>query len=101
MLRCGRSRRPSWTTTSFWRSDAMATPEAVAEKRELAGINADSKEKFVFYDSESGYAYQAAKGLSRGVAGPTPEYNGESPSTGGLALKPLEHFYSRPSWSGR
>ena len=42
----------------------MATPEVVAEKRELAGINADYKEKFGFHDSESGYAYKAPKGLS-------------------------------------
>ena len=42
----------------------MATPEVVAEKRELAGLNADYKEKFGFHDSESGYAYKAPKGLS-------------------------------------
>ena len=43
----------------------MATPEVVAEKRELAGINADYKEKFGFHDPETGYAYKAPKGLSR------------------------------------
>jgi Fe-S cluster assembly protein SufB len=32
----------------------MATPEVVAEKRSLAGINSDYKEKFGFHDSESG-----------------------------------------------
>ena len=42
----------------------MATPEVVAEKRELAGINADYKEKFGFHDPETGYAYKAPKGLS-------------------------------------
>ena len=45
----------------------MATPEVLAEKRELAGINADYKEKFGFHDSESGYAYKAPKGLTREV----------------------------------
>ena len=35
----------------------MATsPEVLAEKRELAGINSDYKEKFGFNDPESGYA---------------------------------------------
>ena len=52
----------------------MATPEAVAEKRELAGINADYKEKFGFHDSESGYAYKAPKGL-------TARSSNRSPST--------------------
>ncbi len=42
----------------------MATPEVVAEKRALAGINSDYKEKFGFHDPESGYAYKAPKGLS-------------------------------------
>ena len=45
----------------------MATPEVVAEKRELAGINSDYKEKFGFNDPESGYAYKAPKGLSREI----------------------------------
>ena len=54
----------SRTTPSPWRSTDMATPEVLAEKRELAGINADYKEKFGFHDSESGYAYKAPKGLS-------------------------------------
>ena len=41
-----------------------AAPERPAEERELAGINADYKEKFGFHDSETGYAYKAPKGLS-------------------------------------
>ena len=54
----------------------MATPDTTvtktsserpAEERELAGINADYKEKFGFHDPESGYAYKSPKGLSRGV----------------------------------
>jgi Fe-S cluster assembly protein SufB len=55
----------------------MATPEAVAEKRELAGINADYKEKFGFHDPESGYAYKAPKGLSREVVESISEYKDE------------------------
>jgi Fe-S cluster assembly protein SufB len=49
----------------------MATPETAAprpaEERDLAGINADYKEKFGFHDSETGYAYKAPKGLSREI----------------------------------
>ena len=55
----------------------MATPDTTipntssverpAEERELAGINADYKEKFGFHDSESGYAYKSPKGLSEQV----------------------------------
>jgi hypothetical protein len=44
-----------------------AAPERPAEERELAGINADYKEKFGFHDSETGYAYKSPKGLSREV----------------------------------
>ena len=40
----------------------MATPEAVAEKRELAGINADYKEKFGFHDSGVRLRLQGAEG---------------------------------------
>src|SRR4029077_4425957 len=55
----------------------MATPEAVAEKKELAGINADYKEKFGFHDPEGGYAYKAPKGLSREVVESISEYKEE------------------------
>ncbi len=45
----------------------MATPEVVAEKRELAGINADYKEKFGFHDSGDRLRLQSAEGaLTRG-----------------------------------
>ena len=40
----------------------MATPEVVAEKRELAGINADYKEKFGFHDPETRLRLQGAEG---------------------------------------
>jgi Fe-S cluster assembly protein SufB len=80
----------------------MATPEAVAEKRELAGINADYKEKFGFHDPESGYAYKAPKGLSREVVESISEYKDEPQWMRDFRLKALEHFESRPtpSWGG-
>ncbi len=80
----------------------MATPEVAAEKRELAGINADYKEKFGFHDSETGYAYKAPKGLSREVVESISEYKDEPQWMRDFRLKALEHFYSRPipSWGG-
>jgi Fe-S cluster assembly protein SufB len=80
----------------------MATPEAVAEKRELAGINADYKEKFGFHDSETGYAYKAPKGLSREVVESISEYKDEPQWMRDFRLKALEHFYARPTptWGG-
>jgi Fe-S cluster assembly protein SufB len=80
----------------------MATPEAVAEKRELGGINADYREKFGFHDPESGYAYKAPKGLSREVVESISEYKDEPQWMRDFRLKSLEHFYSRPTptWGG-
>jgi Fe-S cluster assembly protein SufB len=80
----------------------MATPEAVAEKRELAGINADYKEKFGFHDPETGYAYKAPKGLSREVVESISEYKDEPAWMRDFRLKSLEHFESRPTpnWGG-
>jgi Fe-S cluster assembly protein SufB len=80
----------------------MATPEAVAEKRELAGINADYKEKFGFSDPETGYAYKAPKGLSREVVESISDYKDEPQWMRDFRLKSLEHFESRPtpSWGG-
>jgi Fe-S cluster assembly protein SufB len=80
----------------------MATPEVLAEKRELAGINADYKEKFGFHDSESGYAYKAPKGLSREIVESISEYKDEPQWMREFRLKALEHFYSRPTpkWGG-
>ncbi len=80
----------------------MATPEAVAEKKELAGINADYKEKFGFHDPESGYAYKAPKGLSREVVESISEYKDEPQWMRDFRLKALEHFESRPTpnWGG-
>ena len=80
----------------------MATPEAVAEKRELAGINADYKEKFGFHDSETGYAYKAPKGLSREVVESISEYKDEPQWMRDFRLKALQHFEDRPTptWGG-
>jgi Fe-S cluster assembly protein SufB len=80
----------------------MATPEAVAEKRELAGINADYKEKFGFHDPEGGYAYKAPKGLSREVVESISEYKDEPQWMREFRLKALEHFEARPTptWGG-
>ncbi len=80
----------------------MATPEAVAEKKELAGINADYKEKFGFSDPETGYAYKAPKGLSREVVESISEYKDEPQWMRDFRLKALEHFESRPTpnWGG-
>ncbi len=71
----------------------MATPEAVAEKRELAGINSDYKEKFGFNDSELGYAYKAPKGLSREIVETISDYKNEPQWMREFRLKALEHFY--------
>jgi Fe-S cluster assembly protein SufB len=80
----------------------MATPEAVAEKRELAGINANYEEKFGFHDSESGYAYKAPKGLSKEIVESISDYKNEPAWMREFRLKALEHFYSRPTpkWGG-
>jgi Fe-S cluster assembly protein SufB len=80
----------------------MATPEVVAEKRELAGINADYKEKFGFHDPEGGYAYKAPKGLSREIVESISEYKDEPRWMRDFRLKALEHFENRPTpqWGG-
>jgi Fe-S cluster assembly protein SufB len=85
----------------------MATPETAArerpaEERELAGINADYKEKFGFHDPESGYVYKAPKGLSREVVESISEYKDEPEWMREFRLKALEHFLQRPTpqWGG-
>jgi Fe-S cluster assembly protein SufB len=80
----------------------MATPEVLAEKRELAGINADYKEKFGFHDSESGYAYKAPKGLTREVVETISDFKEEPTWMRDFRLKALEHFEQRPTpkWGG-
>jgi Fe-S cluster assembly protein SufB len=80
----------------------MATPEVIAEQRELAGINADYKEKFGFHDPETGYAYKAPKGLSREVVESISEYKQEPQWMRDFRLKALQHFLDRPTpaWGG-
>jgi Fe-S cluster assembly protein SufB len=80
----------------------MATPEVLAEKRDLAGINADYKEKFGFNDSEAGYAYKAPKGLTREIVETISDFKEEPQWMRDFRLKALEHFESRPTpkWGG-
>jgi Fe-S cluster assembly protein SufB len=80
----------------------MATPEVLAEKRELSGINADYKEKFGFNDPETGYAYKAPKGLTREVVETISDYKQEPQWMRDFRLKALEHFEQRPTpqWGG-
>ncbi|HEX6229876.1 MAG TPA: Fe-S cluster assembly protein SufB [Solirubrobacterales bacterium] len=80
----------------------MATPEVLKEKKELAGINADYKEKFGFHDPETGYAYKAPKGLSREVVESISEYKDEPQWMRDFRLKALDHFEKRPTptWGG-
>jgi Fe-S cluster assembly protein SufB len=80
----------------------MATPEVLAEKKELAGINADYKEKFGFHDPETGYAYKAPKGLTREVVESISEYKDEPQWMRDFRLKALDHFEKRPTptWGG-
>ena len=80
----------------------MATPEVIAEQQEVAGINADYKEKFGFHDPETGYAYKAPKGLSREVVESISDYKDEPQWMRDFRLKALEHFEQRPTpnWGG-
>jgi Fe-S cluster assembly protein SufB len=81
----------------------MATsPEVIAEKESLAGINSDYKEKFGFNDPESGYAYKAPKGLSREIVETISDFKDEPQWMRDFRLKALEHFEGRPTpkWGG-
>ena len=80
----------------------MATPEVIAEQQEVAGINADYKEKFGFHDPETGYAYKAPKGLSREVVESISDYKDEPQWMRDFRLKAFEHFEQRPTpqWGG-
>ncbi len=74
----------------------MATPEVLEEQRELAGINADYKEKFGFSDPETGYAYKAPKGLSRGIVESISDYKDEPAWMREFRLSAYENFVNRP-----
>ncbi len=81
----------------------MATsPEVIAEKESLAGINSDYKEKFGFNDPETGYAYKAPKGLTREVVETISDFKDEPQWMRDFRLKALDHFESRPTpkWGG-
>src|SRR6478752_5725744 len=74
----------------------MATPEVIAEQQALVGINADYKEKFGFHDAETGYAFKAPKGLTRGLVEQISEFKNEPQWMREFRLKALEHFLERP-----
>src|SRR5690242_8199852 len=74
----------------------MATPEVLAEQQALVGINADYKEKFGFHDPETGYAFKAPKGLSKGLVEQISEFKNEPAWMRDFRIKALEHFLSRP-----
>jgi Fe-S cluster assembly protein SufB len=81
----------------------MATsPEVIAEKESLAGINSDYKEKFGFNDPEAGYAYKAPKGLSREIVETISDFKEEPQWMRDFRLKALENFENRPTpkWGG-
>src|SRR6201991_4855616 len=81
----------------------MATsPEVIAEKESLAGINSDYKEKFGFNDPEAGYAYKAPEGLSREIVETISDFKEEPQWMRDFRLKALEHFEQRPTpkWGG-
>ena len=81
----------------------MATsPEVIAEKESLAGINSDYKEKFGFNDPETGYAYKAPKGLSREIVETISDFKKEPQWMRDFRLKALENFENRPTpqWGG-
>ena len=81
----------------------MATsPEVIAEKQSLAGINSDYKEKFGFNDPEAGYAYKAPKGLNREIVETISDFKEEPQWMRDFRLKALENFENRPTpkWGG-
>src|ERR671929_173232 len=73
----------------------MATPEVIAEQQALAGINADYKEKYGFFDPEN-YLFKAPKGLTRRLVEEISEYKNEPQWMREFRLKALEHFLARP-----
>jgi Fe-S cluster assembly protein SufB len=80
----------------------MATPEAIAEKKKVEGINSDYEEKFGFHDPETDYAYKAPKGLNREIVEEISGYKDEPQWMRDFRLKALEMFESRPTpqWGG-
>src|SRR5687767_1223109 len=68
----------------------------------LKDIGSDYAEKFGFHDPETGYAYKAPKGLTRGLVESISEYKSEPAWMRDFRLKALEHFEARPTptWGG-
>src|ERR671934_1586779 len=73
----------------------MATSEVIAEQQALAGINADYKEKYGFFDPEN-YLYKAPKGLNREIVEKISEFKSEPQWMRDFRLKALDHFLARP-----
>src|ERR671934_230687 len=73
----------------------MATSEVIAEQQALAGINADYKEKYGFFDPEN-YLYKAPKGLNQRIVEEISEYKSEPQWMRDFRLKALDHFLARP-----
>src|ERR671938_45558 len=73
----------------------MATPEVIAEQQALAGINADYKEKYGFFDPEN-YLYKAPKGLNRRIVEEISQYKNEPQWMREFRLKALDYFLARP-----
>src|SRR5829696_254619 len=74
----------------------MATPEVIAEQQALVGINSEYKEKFGFHDEETGYAFKAPKGLTKGLVEQISEFKNEPEWMLQFRLKALEHFLAKP-----
>src|ERR671934_626863 len=73
----------------------MATSEVIAEQQALAGINADYKEKYGFFDPEN-YLFKAPKGLNQRIVEEISQYKQEPQWMREFRLKALEHFLARP-----
>src|SRR3569833_233863 len=73
----------------------MATPEVIAEQQALAGINADYKEKYGFFDPENSL-FKAPTGLTRRLVEDSSEYKNEPQWMREVRLKALDHFLARP-----
>src|SRR3954453_4435991 len=74
----------------------MATPEVIAEQQALVGINANYEEKFGFHDPETGYAFKAPKGLTKGLVEKISEFKNEPQWMREFRLKALDYFLARP-----
>src|SRR6187551_686601 len=74
----------------------MATPQVIAEQQALVGINEDYETKFGFHDPETGYAFKAPKGLTKGLVEQISEFKNEPQWMREFRLKALDYFLARP-----